>query len=176
MKSILVLFVIARNVWAYVPGNTPVSFAMRSIVRSHHDGMINGAMYMGDSSSPTTTSSAVDFLKDLLTGMSVGNGGEKLLAASSDSWRNSIFKAVGAPDKANEQIVAKALQDAMSSPDNQFAILMGKAEPFLATFPATLWTTKTTERPGSNAAFAKRKPGNYWSPWVSPLSNLVRPG
>jgi hypothetical protein len=59
-----------------------------------------------------------------------------LLEASSPSWRTAIFAAVGAPAEAAPSGVAQALQDAMSKRDNQFAILLGHAEPFVATFPS----------------------------------------
>ena len=146
-KSILLLSLLfCAAASAFVPATSRSAFARSVVNKSHHDdgnkinGNSNGAIFMGgadsSSSSSSTTASATDFLKQLLPSLSAGNGGQKLLAASSDSWRSAIFKAVGAPETANKEIVAKALQDAMSKADNQFAILMGKAEPFVATFPS----------------------------------------
>jgi len=89
-------------------------------------------MSEASSSSSTTKQAPTDFLKDLLEHLT----GERLLAASSGSWRKAIYEAVGAPDTADSKIVAKALEDAMRRPDNQFAILMGAAEDFVATFPS----------------------------------------
>lgn len=141
-KSFLLLSLLFSAVSAFVPATSRSASARSVVNKSHHDdGKINGSngpIYMGgdSSSSSSTTASVTEFLKELLPSLAAGDGGQKLLAASSDSWRNAIFKAVGAPEKANEEIVAKALQDAMSKLDNQFAILMGKAEPFVATFPS----------------------------------------
>lgn len=79
-------------------------------------------------------------LKQLLEHLQDGpDGGAKLLAASSPSWQNAIHKAVGAPDDAPDGLVAKALHDAMSRPNNQFAILMGNHDDnqdFEAVFPS----------------------------------------
>lgn len=87
--------------------------------------------------SDATTSTATDFLKELIPSLARGDGGSQLLGASSDSWRAAIFEAVGASDATmDEAVVATILQDAMSKSDNQFAILMGKAEQFVATFPS----------------------------------------
>lgn len=71
-----------------------------------------------------------DYLKELLEHMD----GKRLLQSSSVSWRDAIFDAVGAPHNANEELVAKALQDAMANPHNQFAILLG--DEFVANFPS----------------------------------------
>jgi hypothetical protein len=74
-------------------------------------------------------------LQELLEGLAEGKGA-KLLSNSADKWRTAIYEAVGAPATADETIVAKALTDAMSKSNNQFAILMGKAEPFIVNFPS----------------------------------------
>ena len=88
---------------------------------------------MSETSSTTQQKQApTEFLKDLLEHLT----GERLLAASSGSWRNAIYEAVGAPPTADSKIVSKALEDAMRRPDNQFAILLGAAEDFVATFPS----------------------------------------
>jgi hypothetical protein len=84
---------------------------------------------------PTPANPVTAFLKDLLENIN----GARLLAASSSSWKQAIYQAVGAPATADEKVVAKALEDAMKDPHNQFAILLktdAKAEPFVATFPS----------------------------------------
>jgi hypothetical protein len=75
-------------------------------------------------------------LKDLLEGLKGEDGGRRLLAASSGSWRTAIYQALAAPVSAGEEQVALSLTSTMRKPDNQFAILMGAAEPFVATFPS----------------------------------------
>ena len=75
-------------------------------------------------------------LKALLEGLDGPDGGPKLLQASSPKWRKAILEALGAPITADESNVAKALQHAMSRENNQFAILMGKEEKFVAQFPS----------------------------------------
>lgn len=77
------------------------------------------------SSSSSSSASALEFVKDLLEGLASENGGKKLLENSAFGWRTAIYEAVGAPTTADEKVVAKALQDAMVRPENQFAILMG---------------------------------------------------
>jgi len=64
------------------------------------------------------------------------DGGKKLYGASSPSWRAAIQAAVGASGTADEALVTDALQQAMARPTNQFAILVGAAEPFEAVFPS----------------------------------------
>lgn len=96
---------------------------------------INGANSLY-SSVVSEEKALTDNLKDLLEGLDGPDGGQKLLEASSKAWKDAIYAAVGAPDTANQQMVAKALQDAMSQSDNQFAILMGNAETFEANFPS----------------------------------------
>ena len=96
----------------------------------HRASIINGLSMSGATDS--TTAPPTEFLKELLEHLM----GERLLSASSESWRQAIYDAVGAPLTADSKVVAKALEDAMSREDNQFALLMGKAEPFVATFPS----------------------------------------
>lgn len=134
--TVIILLSLVRVTGAFVivvPARS-LGGVVESVVHAHQPQQprVNGGgIYMsGDSS--VKAASATSFLKDLLTELS----GQKLLASSSASWRDAIFKAVGAPDTAKEGIVAKAIQDAMSKPDNQFAILMGHGEPFVATFPS----------------------------------------
>lgn len=82
------------------------------------------------------TDAILDSLKNLLEHLDGPDGGKKLLESSSPSWRQAICQAVGAPDTANEDLVADALQQAMARPNNQFAILMGTAgQDFEAIFP-----------------------------------------
>jgi hypothetical protein len=129
--------------WAYVPAATSCvrSFVPRSTASSSSSSSSSSALYLSSrgTTSSSSTSTAVDFLKNLLESLSESgpDGGQKLLEASSDKWKQSIYEAVGAPyPKADPAIVAKALTDAMSRPDNQFAILMGKAQDFVAVFPS----------------------------------------
>jgi hypothetical protein len=80
-------------------------------------------------------------LKELLEGLkSDDEGGLRLLRASSASWKNAIYKALAAPDTADEKVVAKRLTTAMRKPDQQFAILMmngsSASNNFVATFPS----------------------------------------
>jgi hypothetical protein len=56
--------------------------------------------------------------------------------ANAPTLKQAIFAAVGAPETADEAVVAKALQDAMGNADSQFAILVGRAEAFVANFPS----------------------------------------
>lgn len=97
-------------------------------------------------SSTTPTADDVDVtsilsnLKQLLEHLQDGpDGGAKLLAASSPSWQAAIHTAVGAPETAEDGLVARALQEAMARPNNQFAILMGNQDnnaEFEAVFPS----------------------------------------
>ena len=88
------------------------------------------------SATESPTASAVSFLDGLLESLKSPDGGQRLLDASSASWRKAIYEAVGAPAKADEMIVAKSVADKMGAPQNQFAILLGKAENFNAEFPS----------------------------------------
>jgi hypothetical protein len=107
---------------------------------------IDGSTKSADDSSSIDPSLPIGFVHNLLSTLSAApidsdgsSKGQSLLEASSESWRRAIYQAIGAPpDVKNTQGVAKALQDAMARPNNQFAILMGAdgAEPFVATFPS----------------------------------------
>lgn len=91
-----------------------------------------------DSSSTANTATAtiqqspIEFVECLLQQLSSPdasiNKGQVLLDASSDKWRQAIYQAIGVPtDRSTDtMIIAKSLQDKMSRPDNQFAILMGQ--------------------------------------------------
>jgi hypothetical protein len=100
------------------------------------DELMSRATTSLSSFSSSLSVSASEFLEALLPTLAGEQGGERLLEASSPSWRTAIFAAVGAPPSAAPSGVAQALQGAMSKPDNQFAILLGHAEPFVATFPS----------------------------------------
>lgn len=98
--------------------------------------IING-LQPSMSTTDTDESTLVGSLKTLLESLADGpNAGQRLVDASSSSWRNAIFKTLGAPTSADPTLVATALETAMARPDNQFAILMGQAEPFEANFPS----------------------------------------
>jgi hypothetical protein len=107
---------------------------------------VDGSTKSADTPASIDPSSPIGFVEDLLSTLSAASidsegssKGQCLLDASSESWRRAIYQAIGAPpDVKNTQGVAKALQDAMARPNNQFAILMGSdgAEPFVATFPS----------------------------------------
>lgn len=59
-----------------------------------------------------------------------------LLNSSTHKWQSKIYDAIGAPASADEDMVADALAHAMQKVDNQFAILLGKAEDYEMTFPS----------------------------------------
>jgi hypothetical protein len=59
-----------------------------------------------------------------------------LLRSSSSQWRHKLYDSIGAPTTATEEQVASALGEAMGRPRNQFAILVGEAEKYIATFPS----------------------------------------
>ena len=63
------------------------------------------------------------------------SGFRLLLRSSTPSWRKSVYRAVAAPSNANDDIVASAVGDAMTRPRNQFGLLVGEAERYVATFP-----------------------------------------
>ena len=118
------------NQWALAPSVVVVVVETSKTGSSSIHRAINGIRMSGTTDS--TTAPSTDFLKELLEHLT----GERLLAASSESWRKAIYEAVGAPPTADSKAVAQTLEDAMSKPDNQFAILLGKAEDFVATFPS----------------------------------------
>ncbi|KAG7352595.1 hypothetical protein IV203_008643 [Nitzschia inconspicua] len=72
-----------------------------------------------------------DFVQALLQALQQtsplhGGGALVLLQSSTESWRQTILKSIGAPlDGTNEQ-VAPTLQAALERDDNQFAILVDK--------------------------------------------------
>lgn len=64
-------------------------------------------------STTPTKPSAISFVEDLVAKLPTEGGGKWLLQNSSPKWRAAIYEAVGAPEAADEGIVAKALTDAM---------------------------------------------------------------
>jgi len=93
-------------------------------------------LYSTLSADDVDTDAILTNLKALLEHLDGPDGGKKLYAASSPSWQAAIQAAVGAPETADVSLVTDALQQAMARPKNQFAILMGAAEPFEAVFPS----------------------------------------
>jgi len=83
----------------------------------------------------------VDFIIELLRGLwnnsdpLPDSGFRLLLRASTRDWRRKLYESVGAPHDAKEEVVVSALGEAMGRPHNQFAILVGEAEHYVATFP-----------------------------------------
>jgi hypothetical protein len=63
------------------------------------------------------------------------SGFRSLLRASTPKWRKLLYDSVAAPESANEEVVVAALGEAMGRPDNQFAILVGESERYVASFP-----------------------------------------
>ena len=63
------------------------------------------------------------------------SGFRSLLRSSTKSWRRELYRAVAAPQTADEEPVASALGEAMGRPHNQFAILVGEDELFEISFP-----------------------------------------
>ena len=64
------------------------------------------------------------------------SGFRSLVRVSTKRWRDRIFESVAAPPTATEEAVASALAEAMSCPNNQFAILVGEAEEYVVAFPS----------------------------------------
>ncbi|GKY97304.1 hypothetical protein MPSEU_000688800 [Mayamaea pseudoterrestris] len=87
-------------------------------------------------SKTSTSSAAIDFLQTLLNDLVTASDATSLIELSSPSWRNAIYEAVGAQASADATVVSQKLTSAMSKTDNQFAILLGKAEDFVAYFPS----------------------------------------
>lgn len=90
---------------------------------------------------PNPDLSPTEFIQACLHGM-LGkddplpdSGARLLLRVSTRSWKQQLYRSVGAPRSAIEETVASALGEAISRPNNQFAILAGEEEPYVATFP-----------------------------------------
>lgn len=63
-------------------------------------------------------------------------GFEVLLRSSTPSWCNLLYRSVGAPSDSSLQSVSEALESALSRPNNQFRILVGKEDTaYRITFP-----------------------------------------
>lgn len=90
---------------------------------------------------PNPRLSACDFVQDLLQCILDNEdplpdaGFRLLLRTATDEWKGQLFKSVGAPAGASEEVVASALGEAIGRPDNQFALLVGEAEEYVPTFP-----------------------------------------
>jgi hypothetical protein len=115
-----------------IGGIKPISCLQASTVTPNS----SGGSSRSASEDDVDTDVILDSLKNLLEHLDGPDGGKTLLESSSPSWRHAICQALGAPDTANEELVADALQQAMARPKNQFAILMGTADQdFEAVFP-----------------------------------------
>jgi hypothetical protein len=64
------------------------------------------------------------------------SGFRVLLRTSTKEWRRHLYESVGAPESADQEVVASALGEAMGRPKNQFAILVAEAEKYVSTFPS----------------------------------------
>jgi hypothetical protein len=64
------------------------------------------------------------------------SGFRVLLRTSTKEWRRHLYESVGAPDSADQEVVASALGEAMGRPKNQFGILVAEAEKYVSTFPS----------------------------------------
>jgi hypothetical protein len=90
---------------------------------------------------PNPNLTATDFIRSCLDGLWANDeplpdsGVRLLLRASTKSWRNQIRRSVGAPLSADEEMVVSALGEAIGRSNNQFAILVGEGEAYMATFP-----------------------------------------
>jgi len=90
---------------------------------------------------PNPDLSPTEFVSEVLKGL--WNNGDPLpdsgfrllLRASTPEWRRMVYDAVAAPPAADEEAVASAFGDAVGRPGNQFQILVGEAEDYVATFP-----------------------------------------
>lgn len=137
------LFVALRTTSAFLSPNPRPFYGGVSAVAESDGAGINGAAAVNGGVQPlmssttpsdsTTDSALTSSLKKLLENLDGPDGGQQLWAASSSKWQTAIVDALPAAAPAD---VAQSLQAAMSRPENQFAILMGKAEPFVANFPS----------------------------------------
>ena len=64
------------------------------------------------------------------------SGFRVLLRTSTKEWRRHLYESVGAPESADQEVVASALGEAMGRPKNQFGILVAEAEHYVSTFPS----------------------------------------
>lgn len=100
------------------------------------NGLSSTSQPSSSSSSTRSSTSAIEFLQSLLDDLVQKSDATSLIEKSSHGWRTAIYEAVGAPASADPSLVSKSLTSAMSKPDNQFAILLGKAEEFVVQFPS----------------------------------------
>jgi len=98
---------------------------------------------------PNPHLSSKDFVRQLLRALWDNSnplpdtGFRVLLRSSTPLWRHCLFHSVGAPDNAQDEVVASALGEAIGRPNNQFAILVDDGEtisnngepPFVLDFP-----------------------------------------
>lgn len=99
---------------------------------------------------PQARLSACDFVKELLQCILDNedplpdSGFRLLLRTATDEWKRELYKSVGAPLDASEDVVASALGEAIGRPHNQYALLVGDAydhnneahEEYIPTFPS----------------------------------------
>jgi len=91
---------------------------------------------------PNPDLSPTEFVSEILRGLwnnsdpLPDSGFRMLLRASTKEWRREVYHGVAAPDTADEEVVAQAVGEAMQRPRNQFQILVGEAEDYVASFPA----------------------------------------
>ena len=75
--------------------------------------------------------SACDFVQQLLQHVLHNedplpeSGFRLLLRTATDEWKQALYDSVGAPLTAPEDVVASALGEALSRPNNQYALLVG---------------------------------------------------
>jgi hypothetical protein len=117
---------------------------------------------------PNPNLSPIEFVDELLkalydNGVPLPDSGFRLLLrASTKQWRRKVYQSVAAPEVANEEAVASTLGEAMARPHNQFAILVGEAEDYVATFPTepidysdgTCWLECRLRDPEDDTLFA----------------------
>ena len=138
MRSLIIASIMA-SAWAFCPIQTPALHQRASSASATNIGSRalnrSGALFASASTSGASHP-AMDFVQNLIETMVSEGTAAKLVSSSGEKWTQAIFAAVGAPETANEELVSNAMTFAMSKPDNQFAILLGKAEKFTINFPS----------------------------------------
>jgi hypothetical protein len=151
----LVGFVSVTQAWMITP--TPLPNVLHPpqyplLIMPYHRSILRVASssdssYSANTATATIQQSPIEFVQGLLQLLSspdeTMNKGQILLDASSEKWRQAIYQAIGVPtDRSTDTaIIAKSLQEKMSRPDNQFAILMGEdtpTTPFTIAFPSDI--------------------------------------
>lgn len=90
---------------------------------------------------PNPNLSAQDFVFEIIRALHNNgdplpdSGFRVLLRSSTDPWKKMLYKSVGAPRTANEEVVASALGEAMARDDNQFVILVDEESGHEVSFP-----------------------------------------